>query len=201
MAGHLMVARRRRAVGRPMAHRPTPQSDPRKNVLIVGWLALKRYGFLYDVARRSGVDSQQIGDVVHDALLDMLRSFTGPYDVEHVVAYAKRCVQSEAWKEHRRYTRKESRREGGDDELALVLEYVERGDPDPLEVVIAAETARERQELLAELPDDQRTVLLLVAAGLNHEEIASRLEISKRGVRKRIERARRRLRELGWGAF
>lgn len=190
-----------------MANRPTPHRDPQKNAHLVDYLARERHAFLCAVARREGIEPQAVDDVVQSALFDVLRSFPGPHETHYATAYAARCVRSEAWKHHRRHARKESRnvppneRERSDLLGTPVdLGLAEPSESDPLEIVIAGEASRDERELLMALPQDQRTVLLLIAAGLSHEEVAERLGISMRGVRKRVGRANRRLRELGEGA-
>lgn len=185
-----------------MASQPTARRDPERNARLVDYLARKRWSWLCAVARRSGVASEGIDDVVQSALLDVLRSFPGPEEVGHVAAYAARCVQTEAWKLHRRRARKEGRlgrlaEQDRGDSLGTSQEIgvVDDTAPDPLESVIASEASREAVAVLQTLPEDQRGVLLLRAAGFDTAEIAERLELSVRGVRKRIEKANRRLRE------
>jgi RNA polymerase sigma factor (sigma-70 family) len=186
-----------------MAPRPTARRDRDRNARLVDYLARERWRWLCAVARRWGVEGHAVDDVVQSALLDVLRSFPGPDDSRHVAAYAARCVQTEAWKLHRRHARKEGRwaplpERERNDRLGGV-EQVEIADPesaDPLESVIDAEATDEALIRLEELPDDQRAVVLLRAAGFESAEIAARLELSLRGVRKRIEKANRRLRDL-----
>jgi RNA polymerase sigma factor (sigma-70 family) len=190
-----------------MARRPTAARDPERNARLVDYLARERWAWLCAVARRSGIEPQAVDDVVQSALLDVLRSFPGPDEPRHVAAYAARCVQTEAWKLYRRLARKEGRlaplpeRERGD--RVGTTEELDIADPlapDVLEVVIAAEASREAQAVLETLPQDQRAALLLRAAGFGAAEIAQRLNLSSRGVRKRIEKANRRLRRLNQGA-
>jgi RNA polymerase sigma factor (sigma-70 family) len=66
---------------------------------------------------------------------------------------------------------------------------------DPLDLAIAREEVEELRLALLELPDEQRAVLVLTAAGFGHSEISARLGLSERAVRKRVERANRTLRE------
>jgi RNA polymerase sigma factor (sigma-70 family) len=186
-----------------MAPRPTARRDRDRNARLVDYLARERWGWLCGVARRWGVEGHAVDDVVQSALLDVLRSFPGPDDPRHVAAYAARCVQTEAWKLHRRNARKEGRwaplpERERNDRLGGV-EQIEIADPesaDPLESVIDAEATHEALVRLEQLPDDQCAVVLLRAAGFDSAEIAARLDLSLRGVRKRIEKANRRLRDL-----
>lgn len=203
LAGRRIVARRGRAVGRPMPNRPTPRRPRTENAHLVDYLARERHGYLCAVARRSGTPEQAIEDVVQSALLDVLRSFPGPGETEHVTAYAVRCVQNQASKLRRRYVRKESRHvptpERPRSDLLRTPQEIGLTDPsqpEPPEVAIGAEAAREARALIDSLPADQRAVLLLAAAGFDHEEIAKRTGLTLRGVRRRIQKANRRLREL-----
>jgi RNA polymerase sigma factor (sigma-70 family) len=190
-----------------MARRPTAARDPERNARLVDYLARERWAWLCAVARRSGIESHAVDDVVQSALLDVLRSFPGPDEPRNVVAaYAARCVQTEAWKLHRRLARKEGRlaplpeRARGDRGTTEEVNIADPSAPDVLEVVIASEASREAQAVLEALPQDQRATLLLRAAGFGPAEIAQRLNLSPRGVRKRIEKANRRLRQLNQGA-
>jgi RNA polymerase sigma factor (sigma-70 family) len=190
-----------------MASRPTTRRDPERNACLVDYLARERWAWLCAVARRSGIEPHAVDDIVQSALLDVLRSFPGPDEPGHVAAYAARCVQTEAWKLHRRQARKEGRlaqlpeRERGD--CVATTEEIGIADPsapDVLEVVIAAEASHEAQAVLERLPADQRATLLLRAAGFGTAEIAQRLNLSPRAVRKRIEQANRKLRQMTQGA-
>jgi RNA polymerase sigma factor (sigma-70 family) len=185
-----------------MANRPTARRDPKRNARLVDYLARERWSWLCALARRAGVPPQAVDDVVQSALLDVLRSFPGPDEVGHAAAYAASCVKTEAWKLHRRHARKEGRhallpkqRRGEDTGEIAPLELPDANAADPLEAVIAAEATADALALLAALPEDERAVLLLRAAGFDATEIAEHLHVSVRGVRKRIERANRALRE------
>lgn len=186
-----------------MAEQPTPRRDPERNAAHVDYLARERYGWLCGLAQRWGTDADSVDDVVQSALLDVLRSFPGPHERSHVVAYAARCVRNRAFKLHRRHSRKESRnapmptrissdRLGSEAEVALE----DPSEPGPLELVIAAESEAQARERLAALPEDQLMVVVLVAAGYSHAEISERTGLSPRAIRKRIGRANRRLGEI-----
>lgn len=176
--------------------------DRQRNREVVDALARRRWNSLRAVARRHGIPTDHIDDVVQAALLATLRSFPGPDDSESAYRYAAACVQSEAWKARRRFARKESHQrplpEGDSGDRAGTRSEIPLLDvdaSDPADIAIAHEGARQAHDLLLELPPDQRAVLLLGAAGFGTREIAERLGISPRAVRKRVERGNRRLRE------
>lgn len=129
MAGRLMVARQWRAVGRPMANQPIPHRDPSRNASLVDQLMRERLGFLRAVARRQGTAPQAIDDVVQAALLSVLQSFPGPQDPDHIAAYAAQCVKHEAWRLHRRFSRKESRHVVSREETGLTPLYLDYAEP------------------------------------------------------------------------
>lgn len=187
-----------------MADQPTPHRDPNRNTHLADYLARERYGWLCAIAQRWGASPQAVDDIVQSAMVDVLRSFPGPDERGAVAAYAARCVQNQVFKAARRHGRKESRNrpmpahEGSDvGGTETEVGIAEASQPDPLELVIEAESAEETRELLAELPEDQLTVLLLVAAGFGHAEIAERTGFSLRGVRKRVWKANQRLERRG----
>jgi RNA polymerase sigma factor (sigma-70 family) len=177
--------------------------DVERNRAIVDRLAQERHRQLLAIARRGGVDADIAEDVVQTALLDVLRAFPGPDDPRQAYLYAARCVQNEASHARRRFARKESRnvampesvlkdRANGKRDVALI----DADASDPLELAIAREAVVERRQRLLELPADQRAVLALGAAGFGTAEIARMLGLSERGVRKRVERANRALRNF-----
>jgi RNA polymerase sigma-70 factor (ECF subfamily) len=72
--------------------------------------------------------------------------------------------------------------------------------PGPEERALMGEDARRADDLLAQLPDDQRELLLLrVAAGLSAEEVGGALGMSPGAVRVAQHRALARLRTLAGG--
>jgi RNA polymerase sigma factor (sigma-70 family) len=185
-----------------MADQPTPNRDPDRNRPLVDYLARERYGWLAALAQRWGAGAEAADDVVQDALLDVLRSFPGPHERSHAVAYAARCIRNRVFKLHRRHARKESRnaplpsRESSD----LLGSKAEVGladpsAPGPLELLLSAEGRTEARKLLAGLSEQELTVLLLVAAGYSHAEVSELTGLSVRAIRKRVGRANRRLAE------
>jgi RNA polymerase sigma factor (sigma-70 family) len=187
-----------------MADQPTPHRDPDRNAHLVDYLARERYGWLCAIAQRWGASPQSVDDIVQSAMVDVLRSFPGPDERNLVAAYAARCVRNQVFKANRRHGRKESRNRpmparAASDVGGTETEFgiAEASQPDPLELVIETESAEEARALLAELPEDQLTVLVLVAAGYGHAEIAERTGLSLRGVRKRVWKANQRLERRG----
>jgi len=190
-----------------MARPRTPgqkNPDHERNTRLAEWLAREKRAYLRAVARRTGAPEWQIEDVVQGGLGNFFRAFPGPDVHEAALAYCASCVASEAMKARRRYGRKESHeapmpeRERGDvaataEDLALL----DVDSQDPAEAIIERERIDGLRDRLAELPDDQRAVLVLAAAGYGIAEIGKRCDLSERQVRKRIEKANRHLREGG----
>ncbi|NYZ63956.1 RNA polymerase sigma factor [Luteimonas deserti] len=78
------------------------------------------------------------------------------------------------------------------------LAIAQAADPDscPMQRIVDDETGRVAADLISELPDDSREVLLLYyREGGNSKQVAALLGLSDAAVRKRLSRARRSLRE------
>jgi DNA-directed RNA polymerase specialized sigma24 family protein len=67
---------------------------------------------------------------------------------------------------------------------------------DPAEAFLTSEEVSMARKLLLELPEDQRAALVLRAAGYATEEICQRLDVSPRGLRKRVTKANERVARL-----
>ncbi|MEN5059917.1 RNA polymerase sigma factor [Luteimonas sp. TWI1416] len=81
---------------------------------------------------------------------------------------------------------------------AAELAIAQAADPDgcPMQQIIDDESGRVAADLISELPDDSREVLLLYyREGGNSRQVAALLGLSDAAVRKRLSRARRSLRE------
>ena len=180
--------------------RPRTPSEKRqydeRNAGLVEWLVREKSAYLHGVAVCAGAPSWRLEDVVQAGLLDFYRAFPGPEVHEAALAYCAACVASQASKARRRYARKESHETG-------VLEHAEtreqaavsdHGVRDPAEQVVERERIADLRERVAQLPEDQRAVVVLAAAGYSPAEIAELRDLSLRQVRKRIEKANRRLR-------
>jgi RNA polymerase sigma factor (sigma-70 family) len=165
------------------------------------WLAREQWDHMSAVAVRNGVRSESVADVVQTALGRFLSAFPGPARRDKARAYIAVVVQREAWRLARRRRRKEARerplpeRERSDSVGTVEPSEVLR-DPDasdPAERAIERELAGEAWDLLRSLPPQERAVKLLSAAGYSPQEIAKRLGLGPRAVRKRVQRANWRL--------
>jgi RNA polymerase sigma factor (sigma-70 family) len=165
------------------------------------WLAREQWDYMAAVAVRNGVESESVADIVQTALGRFLSAFPGPARREKARAYVAVVVQREAWRLARRRGRKEGRerplpeRERSDSigtiEPSDVL--VDPAASDPAERAIERELSDEAWQLLRSLPPQERAVKLLSAAGYSPQEIAKRLGLGPRAVRKRVQRANWRL--------
>ena len=158
---------------------------------------------LRGVAYNAGARGDQVEEAVQQGFAQLLSAFPGdPADVVGVRRYLIRCVQSSAWKAQRTERRRsvwmarESERDrfearSGDNQRS---DGVEPGEP--LERMLDQEVLDEARELLQELPEEWAAVLILSAAGYGTSEIAEELGLTARQVRKRVQKANARLREL-----
>lgn len=190
-----------------MASPRTRSQEPRdreRNARLADWIAREKIAYLNVVARRKGAPEWQIDDVVQSGLANFFRAFPGPDVREKALAYCARCVASEASKARRRQARKESHDTpipelvrgdfvGTEDAVALA----DDGAVDPAARAVERERIAELRARLSGLPEDQRALLALVAAGYGHAEIARMSGLSERQIRKRIHKANRSLGEGG----
>jgi RNA polymerase sigma factor (sigma-70 family) len=186
----------------PRAEKREPV-DVERNGRLLELLYRDRHGALQSIARRYGIAGDQVDDVVQSALAAVLGAYRGPADPRQLFSYTATSIRTAAAKAHRRHQRKESRLAGMPREQRndLVGTQAERSQldveaPDPAETAIARERARAARERLRKLPELERTILVLGAAGYGNTEIAAITGLSERAVRKRVTRAHRRLREL-----
>ena len=185
-----------------MSPRPTPASA----ILLrdtAARVAEESYAWLRGAAYNAGARGDQIEEAVQQGFAQLMSAFPGdPTDVGGVRRYLVRCVQSSAWKilrTDRRRTRwlaTETERDrldsrAGDDVRADGVDAAE-----PIEQLIEREALEEERRHLEQLPDDWAAVLLLGAAGYSPAEIAERMGLSARQVRKRVEKANARLAKL-----
>jgi len=148
------------------------------------------YGRLGSIASGHGARGEARDEAVQQGLLAFIRFYPGDTaDRAGAYSYLARAVQTAALKDLRA-DRRHARR------CAAARDRQEPAGGDPLDAAIAADDVARARRLLAELPIEDRTVLFLGAMGFSPEEIATRLSISKRRVRKVVTRANRRLREL-----
>jgi RNA polymerase sigma factor (sigma-70 family) len=185
-----------------MSPRPTPASA----IVLretAARIAEDSWDVLRGVAYNAGARGEQIEEAVQQGFAQLMSAFPGdPDDLDGVRRYLVRCVQSSAWKilrtdgRRERWLAIESERDrfeqrAGDTARA---EGVDAGEP--LERLVAHEALSAARALLRQLPEEWAAVLLLSAAGYGTAEIAERLGLSKRQVRKRVEKGNARLAEL-----
>lgn len=185
-----------------MSPRPTPASA----IVLretAARIAEESSDMLRGVAYNAGARGEQIEEAVQQGFAQLMSAFPGdPDELVGVRRYLVRCVQSAAWKilrtdgRRERWLAVESDRDrfeqrAGD---AARAEGVDAGEP--LERIVAHEALSAARALLQELPEEWAAVLLLSAAGYGTSEIAERLGLSKRQVRKRVQNANARLDEL-----
>jgi RNA polymerase sigma factor (sigma-70 family) len=166
-------------------------------------VAEQSFDMLRGVAYNAGARGEQIEEAVQQGFAQLMSAFPGdPSDSLGVRRYLVRCVQSAAWKILRTDRRRERwlAIEGERGRLeewagdAVRIEGVDAGEP--LERLLAREALAGARELLRQLPEEWAAVLLLSAAGYGTSEIAERLGLSNRQVRKRVQKANARLDEL-----
>lgn len=168
-----------------------------------GKIAADRSDMLRGVAYNAGARGEQIEEAVQQGFAQLMSAFPGdPADLVGVRQYLVRCVQSSVWKIQRTDRRRgrwlvtDSERDrleqrAGDGVRAQGVDLSE-----PLDRILAQEAFADARELLQRLPEEWAAVLLLNAAGYGTAEIAERLGLSTRQVRKRVEKANARLEEL-----
>ena len=185
-----------------MSPRPTPAA-PVVLRETAERIAAERYDMLRGVAYNAGARGEQIEEAVQQGFAQLMSAFPGdPNDLLGVRRYLIRCVKSSAWKMLRRDRRRERwlafdserdrlERRAGDGARSEGVDASE-----PIERVLAREALADMRSLLRELPEEWAAVLLLSAAGYGIAEIAERLGLSERQVRKRVQKAHARLAEL-----
>jgi RNA polymerase sigma-70 factor (ECF subfamily) len=140
---------------------------------------------------RSRFDSQDFVQSVWGSFFRRMR--THPTDLEDTTSLVAVLVQAAKHKvidEFRRASapKRDMRREESIWDGARPRDLVDHADA-PIELAQASEALGRLRELL---PEDRRTVLDLKAAGLSTHEIAGRVGLSERTVRRVIEDLRRR---------
>lgn len=168
-----------------------------------GKIAAGSSDMLRAVAYNAGARGEQVDEAVQQGFAQLMSAFPGdPGDLVSVRQYLVRCVQSSVWKIQRTDRRRErwlvtdSERDRLDQRAGdgVRADGVDAGEP--FERVIAQEALAGARELIQQLPEEWAVVLLLGAAGYGTAEIAERLGLSTRQVRKRVGKANARLDEL-----
>ena len=160
-------------------------------------LLVERYqGQVYNVALRMLRDFPAAEDVTQDTFLSAYRNI-GSYRGGMFRAWLFRIAMNAA----RDALRRRARRPAASLDTYMEGETTPRDVPDPdsgpEEVALQHERQRVLGDLLMELPQDQRTVLVLSdVQGLSYEEIAQATGEALGTVKSRLSRARTRLRDL-----
>lgn len=185
-----------------MSPRPTPAAA----ALLRGTaarIAETNSSTLRGVAYNAGARGEQIEEAVQQGFAQLMSAFPGnPDDLDGAGRYLVRCVQSSAWKilrtdrRRQRWLVAESERDRFDGRAGDVARSEGVDAIEPIERILAREALADTRMLLRELPEEWAAVLLLSAAGYGTAEIAERLGLSKRQVRKRVQKANARLNEL-----
>jgi RNA polymerase sigma factor (sigma-70 family) len=136
---------------------------------------------------------------VSQAFVQLLRFYQGPAEIHQARSYLIACLHDALYKQRRTYARRDAPLVVPRDRDGSAVDAASLGrsaGPDPLEQVIELEEAAVGRSLLRELPSEWRAILVLGAAGYSHAEIADRLGLSARQIRKRVSKANARLAEL-----
>jgi RNA polymerase sigma factor (sigma-70 family) len=141
----------------------------------VNRLASTRWGLLVAAARRAGAGADA-EDAVQD-VLGRLAAGAGavPDDDERLVAYATVAVRRRAYELSGRRTREVEERDGADEGTDHAVDHERR------------RALRAYLRATAELPERARAVVVLDAAGWSRGDVAARLRISERAVRRELE--------------
>ncbi len=140
---------------------------------------------------RSRFDSQDFVQSIWGSFIRRIKA--GPTELEgtnNLIGFLARTAHNKVIDEYRRASsaRQDMRREESMDTGAEPREVADDADS-PIEVALASETLTRLRELV---PEDRRTVLDLKAEGLSTVEIAARLGLGERTVRRVMADLRRR---------
>jgi RNA polymerase sigma factor (sigma-70 family) len=157
-------------------------------------LYCERRDYLLRIARANGANHADAEEALQEAFVSFLRAFD-PTHGAPPLAWLTLTLKRECWAKRRnahldRYAGQESER--GGEELGLVLESIPSTAPGPEQRVLERENARAR---LARLKPDQRTALILCAAGFSYREIAKRRGWTYTKVNRSIAEGRAALRK------
>jgi RNA polymerase sigma factor (sigma-70 family) len=140
---------------------------------------------------RSRFDSQDFVQSIWGSFIRRIKtSATELEGTENLVGFLARAARNKVIDEYRRASsrKQDMRREEPMYEGSEPREVADQADS-PIQAAEASETFRRLRDLL---PEDRRTVLDLKAGGLSTSEIAKRLGLGERTVRRVIEDLRRR---------
>jgi RNA polymerase sigma-70 factor, ECF subfamily len=162
---------------------------------------------VYNVCYRTLGNPDDAADATQDAFLGAYRgvkSFRGP--AAGFRGWLLRIAVNACYDHLRRKQRRptESLDALGafsDDDVGRAAERVTDPEPGPEQRALSADTARQIQAAIDQLPPEQRlTVVLCDVQGLSYEEAAEAMQVELGTVKSRLSRARARLRELLPGA-
>lgn len=156
----------------------------------------RHQGAVYNIVLRTVRDPALAEDVTQDAFVRAWRSLA-QFRGGNVRGWIMRIAVNRAYD-----TLRSQRRRPADSLDAFEVEPVPRwsstvaGGEDPPAFSARAELSAVLERLLARLPDDQRTALLLVdLEGFSYDEAAGIMAVAPGTIKSRISRARARLRE------
>lgn len=159
-------------------------------------LVLRYQSVAYNVAFRIMGDAEAAADATQDAFLKAYRGLDG-FRGESFKAWLLRIVTNTCYDQLRARQRRPS---SGLEDIVEDVEHTWRlaeAGESPDEYAERVELNRVLQWALAQLPPDQRTVVVLSdIEGLSYEEIAAVMNIRLGTVKSRLSRARARLRDL-----
>jgi RNA polymerase sigma-70 factor (ECF subfamily) len=151
---------------------------------------------------RTRFDSIDFVQVVWQSVFsDQGRNLGDFENPEHLRGFLAGVVRNKVREQHRRLTRTEKYNLAREERL-----YVQRGDREVVREVVspdpspseAAQEGDRLEQLTAGRSQREVEVLLLRRQGLTFEEIAARVEMNERSVRRIIESARSRLEGRQW---
>jgi RNA polymerase sigma-70 factor (ECF subfamily) len=158
---------------------------------------------VFNVCYRTLGNAEDAADATQDALLNAFRAvkgFNGP--AAGLRGWLLRIAVNTCYDQLRRRQRKPSESldalHSSDPEHEPTLaERLKDPRPDPEQQSLGAETARNIQQAIDQLPPDQRlTVVLCDVQGLSYDEAAQIMSIELGTVKSRLSRARAQLRVL-----
>lgn len=153
----------------------------------------KYYPGVFALMRRLGFPPDEAEDLTQDTFIRVLRGME-QYREESKWAFVQTTARRVALNAIRaKHTAKRDGQTVSDDALA------NREDPRTLApdaVLAQGDTVKEIRESVAQLPENDRQVLLLQLDGRSYEEIMAILDLSLSAVKSRLNAARKHLKEL-----
>jgi RNA polymerase sigma-70 factor (ECF subfamily) len=185
------------------SHEELLESARSGNVEAFNGLAQAYQRQVFNVCYRTLGNADDAADAAQDALLSAfrgLRTFNGP--AAGLRAWLLRIAVNACYDQLRRRQRRPTERlntfdTSEDDGEPGLAERIPDPAPGPEQQNLSAESARNIQQAIDRLPDEQRlTVVLCDVQGLSYEEAAGIMSIELGTVKSRLSRARAQLRVL-----